>query len=60
MGYSPQDHKQLDMTVTLLSRVCASHSITDSRDMNFEQTPEDSVGQRRLVGYSPGVAKSQT
>ena len=44
--------------VTSLSRVCASLSITDSRDVNFEQTPGDSGGQRRLVGYSPGVAKS--
>ena len=44
--------------VTSLSRVCASLSITDSRDVNFEQTLGDSGGQRRLVGYSPGVAKS--
>ena len=46
------------VTSLSLSRVCASCSITDSRDMNFEQTLGDSGGQRRLVGYSPGVAQS--
>ena len=28
-------------------------SMTDSMDMNFEQTPEDSGGQGSLVCYSP-------
>ena len=46
------------VTSLSLSRVYASCSITDSRNMNFEQTLGDSRGQRRLVGYSPGVAKS--
>ena len=46
------------VTSLSLSRVYASCSITDSRNMNFEQTLGDSGGQRRLFGYSPGVAKS--
>ena len=34
--------------------------ITDSMDMRFEQTLEDSKGQGSLVCYSPWVTKSQT
>ena len=43
--------------VTSLSRVCASLSITDSKDVNFEQTPGDSGGQRRLVATVQGLQR---